>query len=506
MVKFQAILLSVLLVLSSAYLSASKAKKIEENRADRFQLRIQGVKSHDKKSKFKTLYDKKLKRVRYFGDQVIVRFKANTKNSTIKKYMLKNNLQPILKIGKRAYSCKLVNSDELMKLLVSEGKSPEDISGIEREEDEALVEMDIDEYRDVLTNGKRGKGKGRSRGPQLLSTEWHLKNTGEAGALEGADINVEDAWSFSQGLGITVAVIDTGFDLNHKDINYYSQGYDISKDQTGAEAPMRSSENHGTAVAGIIAALDDDKGAVGVAPKSQIIPIRLITEDGLVSVSQIIAAHQKAVELGADIINNSWGSFDPTLPDGDSLNLTSMEEDLYKELEEEANDGRGVVVIFAAGNSGKSNFNNAPEARNPYTLSIGATNSKDERSSYSIYGSELDLVAPGGDSSAGIFTTDRNDLKVKKNGKRKRYVLGYNKGNLATHFTGTSAAAPVVSGVAALVWSINPSLTAKQVKEILRLSARRDLNAKYKFTNGKNSEIGCGIVDAGAAVRLAMTY
>lgn len=504
MVKFLRIFVSVLLVISSSYLSASHAKKAKENRADRFQLQLQVAKSMGNKSQYKKLYDKKLKRVRQFNDRVIVRFKPSTKKSVVKKYMLKNNLLPITKIGKRAYSCKVFGSDEhpeeILKLLISEGRSPEDVFGFEKEEDEALLDMDIDEYRELATNGKRSKS------PALLSTEWHLKNTGEAGAVAGADINVEDAWKFSQGLGVTVAVIDTGFDLKHKDINYYSEGFDISTGQVGAAAPSRSSENHGTAVAGIIAALDNDKGAIGVAPKSQIIPIRLITDGGLVSVSQIIAAHRKAIELGADIINNSWGSFDPTLSDGESLSLTSIEEELYQELEEEANDGRGVVVVFAAGNSGEGNFNNAPEARNPYTLAIGATNSKDERSSYSVYGTELDLVAPGGDSSAGIFTTDRKDLKLKRKGKKRRYVLGYNKGNFAKDFTGTSASAPVVSGVAALVWSVNPSLTARQVKEILRLSARRDLNTKYQFSNEKNAELGYGIVDASAAVRMAMQY
>ena len=511
MIRIYKILLSVLLVMSGLYCSASKAKKAKtENRKERFKLQLQGVKTGNKKSKFKKLYDKKLKRVRYFDDKVIVKFKTNTKKSVVKRYMLKNNLEPILKLGKRTYSCQVRDSvdhpEEILKILVSEGMSQEAFPGHQTEEDAALVEIDIDEYREVLTNGKRSRRRNRLKQAQLHRSQWHLRNSGQAGSVEGADINVDDAWKFSKGLGVKVAVIDTGFDLKHLDINYYSEGYDISTDKVGAKAPSRSRENHGTAVAGIIAALDNDKGVVGVAPKSQIIPIRLLTDDGMVSISQIIAAHRKAVELGADIINDSWGSYDPTLAKGQSLNLTSLEKALYQELEEEANDGRGVVVIFASGNSGKSNFNNAPEARNPYTLSVGATNSKDQRASYSLYGAELDLVAPGGDDNAGIVTTDRKDLKIRKNGKKKRQVLGYSKGNFATSFTGTSAAAPVVSGVAALVWSINPNLTARQVKEILRLSARKDLNKKYKFTSEKNSELGYGIVDAGAAVRLAMQY
>lgn len=503
MSKIQTILLSVLLVFSGIYSSAAFANKPENQ--ERFLLDLGSKTLKRKNSKYKTLYDKKLKRIRFFNDGVILKFKPKTKKSTIKKYMLKNKLKPISKLGKRIYSCKLLDSEKhpeaVIKILESKRLNKNSYNSVS-EEDEALEDIDIDEYRIIDTHRKRKRSRKRSR-LALQSRQWHLQNLGGTGFTRGADINVSDAWRFSKGLGVKVAVIDTGFDLKHKDINYYNVGYDVTKDKVGAYAPKPSNENHGTAVAGIIAALDNDRGVVGVAPKAQIIPIRLITDDGFVSVSQIIAAHRKAVELGADIINNSWGSFDPSLDDDETLDLTSLEEDLYRELEEESHNGRGLVVVFASGNSGASNFNNAPEARNPYTLAVGASNSKDSRASYSLYGPELDLVAPGGDNDAGIVTTDRKDLKK----RGRRLIRGYNKGNFAKSFVGTSAAAPVVSGVAALVWSINPSLTAKQVKQILRLSARSDVNSKYEFSEDKkNDEIGYGIVDAGAAVRLAMQY
>jgi len=499
MIKLQNLFITVLLIFSSLFFSAAKANK-------RFQVQLQSYSKDSNLNKYKSVYDNELKRVRYFNDRVIVRFKANTKENALGKFLLKNNLRPISKIGKRAYACKLIDAENKPEAVISlverQGKSQKNIFGIEAEEDIALEELDIDEYKRVSTHNKK------KRPVNIFSKQWYLKNTGNfsSGSTPGADINVEEAWLFSKGLDVRVAVIDTGFDIQHKDINYFNQGFDITVNKMGADAPRKSRENHGTAVAGIIAGLDDNKGIVGVAPKAQIIPIRLITDDGMVSISQIIAAHEKAVELGATIINNSWGSFDPSLGDGQFLELTQMEKKLYKELEEEANNGKGVLVVFASGNNGKSNFNNSPEARNPHTFSVGASTIQDERASYSVYGAELDLVAPGGDNRAGIITTDRRDLRKNSSGRKRRFILGYNKGNYANNFSGTSAAAPVVSGVAALVWSINPSLNVKQVKEILRASARKDISSKYQFSNGKNPELGYGIVNAGAAVRLALQY
>jgi subtilisin family serine protease len=499
MIKLKTILLALVLVVSGLYPIAVQAN-------NRFNTRVRGLQRTINSGRYKAVYDNELKRIRYFDNKVIVRFKPKTDRALIQKYLLKNNLRPISKIGKRAYVCRLINSDSnpeaLISLIETQGKSRKSLFNSEADEDLAIEELDLDEYKNVSLNNQKKKPL------YIFSEQWHLKNNlnSSSGSIPGTDINVEDAWNFSKGLDIKIAVIDTGFDLKHKDINYYNEGFDVSTNKAGADAPRKSRENHGTAVAGIIAGLDNNRGIVGVAPKAQIIPIRLITDDGMVSISQIIAAHQKAVELGAVIINNSWGSFDPSLKDGETLELTQMEKNLYRELEEEANNGKGVLVIFASGNSGRANFNNAPEARNPHTFSVGASNIQVERASYSSYGPELDLVAPGGDHNAGIITTDRRDIQKKSRGKNKRFVLGYNKGNYANNFIGTSAAAPVVSGVAALVWSLNPSLNVHQVKEILRQSALKDLGNKYQFANGKNPELGYGIVDAGAAVRLAMQY
>jgi subtilisin family serine protease len=418
----------------------------------------------------------------------------------MKKYMAINKLEPIAKLGKRSYACKMVTPDDdvsVDRLMLTKGVP-------ERDDDitsELVEDLDIDEYRELKFEAAPGKNsvtRVKREQKNLTTLEWHLNNDGLNGLKENADTNANEAWAITRGAGVKVAVIDTGFDLDHPDINYAGIGYDALENKPGASAGAQSVERHGTAVAGIIAAKDDGIGVVGVAPEAQIIPIRLLSDGGGGNVSSIIIAHQKAVELGAQIINNSWGSIG-------SEDLTQLEKDLYKEIYEEANGGKGVLIVFASGNSRASNLDYAPEARDPSTLAVGATDSSDKRAGYSNYGPGLDLVAPGGDTTKGILTTDRTDIKISKNGKSKLQILGYAKGDTTNTFTGTSAAAPVVAGVAALVLSANPNLTARQVREILNRSAKK-LDSYQFDANGINAELGHGRVDAKAAVDLALTY
>ena len=456
------------------------------------------------KAELRKVYDHKTKRVRYTKDGVIVKFKKSATPKQMRVYMLQNDLQPLEKIAEHTYSCQVLHGIEnpgRMSLMAYTGgvSLPHpDLPG-------DLVEgFDLDEYRELsLNRGSKKKTKRIARVKKDLSPQqWHLRNDGRNGRKAGADVQANEAWIYSRGYGVKVAVLDTGFDIEHPDINF-TEGYDVVDHDDRAKAPAYSSENHGTAVAGIIAAKDDDIGVVGLAPSAEIIPIRLIPDDGYVSVSNIIMAHRKAIELGADIINNSWTSYDPSLPKGQQLELSELEEELYRELAEEAKDGRGVLVVFASGNSGSSDMAQSPEARLAYTLAVGSTNSLDTRSNFSTYGDELDLVAPGGGDTEGIYTTDRVDLAIKrKNGKRRRRVLGYAKGSANSDFKGTSAAAPVVSGVAALVWSANPKLTAAEVKQILIDSAEQ--LEGYEFLNARNAELGYGRVNALAAVKKAI--
>jgi subtilisin family serine protease len=447
---------------------------------------------HKKKNQYNKIYDSKKNRHRILGDQIIVKFKKNHRKSNVQRFALKNNLRIVNKLGTRTYVFANPDQENLLNTLNSLEVSKEE------KENNEIIQADIDEFK--VLNSSGGSKKNSSLANYSYDKQWHLKNMGgDSVSRAGSDINVEPAWLETKGKGVIVAVIDTGCDITHKDINFLNKGYSTITGEYSAMPPSYANENHATAVAGIIASKDNGKGTVGVAPESEIFAVRLITDRGMVPTSEIIAAHLKAVEMGASIINNSWGTYDSSLEEGESLELSELEEDLYHHLATEANNGKGVVVIFAAGNSGEGNFAAHPEARSEYNFAIGAIDSKDKKTRYSVYGDELDVVAPGGQEK-GITTTDRRDLRQGKN------VLGYALGAYTDTFTGTSAAAPVVSGVAALVLSVNPNLTAQDVKDILRQSARKDIDGYYNFVDGKSNELGYGIVDAAAAVELAKNW
>jgi subtilisin family serine protease len=455
------------------------------------------------KGTYKKIYDYKLKRHRLVKDTFLIKFKQGAGPVAIDNYVYANNLEIVSHLGKNIFECKILDnpnselsSDERFTKVVNRIHRRSTVSS----KDADIVEaVDVNEYRKINLNDIESNPDGYK--------QWHLHNDGVNGFKVGADINVESAWQYTRGAGVKVAVIDTGFDVKHRDINYATVGFnaldDVSEDTSlvSASAPKDSFENHGTAVAGVIAAVDNKIGVIGVAPEAEIVPIRLISDSGEVSVAQIVRAFRKADELGAKIINNSWGTSDPSLPEGEVLEITDIEKELYEDIAKNGNNGKGILLIFASGNSGDKDFNNSPEARLPCTMAVGATDSADQRASYSVYGPELDIVAPGGGAQP-IYTTDRNDLRLKSStGQSKRIIRGYSKGSVANGFRGTSAAAPMVSGVAALIWSLDPNLTADQVRGILTKTANKNINPKYEIDqSGKNSQIGYGRVDAGAAI------
>lgn len=465
------------------------------------------------RSEFTKIYDKELKRQRTIKDGVIIKFVKEATEEQAQNFADQNSLKLVSRLGDNSYLAKVMAKNVDAELSTTDLLNQ--VNQVNATQARTLATADINIVEWVDVNEYKQITAHLVETPESKK-EWHLNNNGVNGLKSGADIKAVQAWTYSKGYGVKVAVIDTGFDVKNPDINFADVSFNaLSIDENGkvvdpngeydAAAPSYSNENHGTAVAGIIAAKDNGKGVVGVAPEAEVIPIRLINDYGTVSSAQIIAAHRKADELGAQIINNSWGSYDPGLAEGVSLDITSAEEGMYRDIAANGNNGRGILVIFAAGNSGAKNFNNAPEARQDYVMAVGATDSTDQRASYSVYGSELDVVAPGGGAQS-IVTTDRRDQTRNVGGKLKVKVKGYAKGSITETFRGTSAAAPVVAGVAALVWSLNPKFTAAQVREFVETSADKNINARYLFDSStkKNTELGYGRVNAEAAVKAAV--
>ena len=339
---------------------------------------------------------------------------------------------------------------------------------------------------------------------------WGLRND----ANPSIDINACEAWEITEGEGVKVAIIDTGIALDHPDLidNISSLSYDTDTDsspsQIRGDVDPRDSfslliRNQGTHIAGIIGAVKDNNIAVvGVAPQSTLMSISNSflgrnpeTTDTPKSRMDRANGINWAWKHGADVINNSWFS----LAQFDAI------DDAITNALTQGRDGKGTVLVFSAGvqysREEGSDFSVAyPANLNPDIIAVGGgINKYGFKSPLGRYGDKLDVVAPG----IGITST---------------YYL-YNdqltsEGRILT--TGNELSAAFVSGVAALVLSVNPCLTVHQVNDIIEQTAQKinpigeDGMDRYSYTtheskpNGTwDNEIGYGLVDAYAAVQLA---
>lgn len=279
-------------------------------------------------------------------------------------------------------------------------------------------------------------------------------------------IKADQAWDTTQGdSGITVAVIDTGVDMTHPDL---AGNLDTANALNVLEAgrPVDDDFGHGTHVAGIIAAVGDNRqGALGVAFKTRVMPIRVLGVDGSGTLADLVYAIDHAVAKGAHVINMSLGS-----PDRSELEGEAIKDALAK----------GVVVVAAAGNEATTgNYAEYP-ASYPGVLSVGAVGPDLKRAPFSNFNSSVTVVAPGVD----IFST----LPVR-----------FGKDNPYGYLSGTSMAAPMVAGAAALVLAAHPTWTPEQVASRLRKTAQ-NLAVNDEVLD-YSPFFGDGLIDAAAAVR-----
>ena len=255
-------------------------------------------------------------------------------------------------------------------------------------------------------------------------------------------------------------------------------------EEDGDQAPTSDDDAHGTAVAGLAAGRGDNGiGVAGVAHGADIMGIRLL--GGSTSLGQTYEAFAESVDAGASVINNSWGwSGDcPAIPPYDVL------WDMIDYAEEEGRDGLGSVVVFSSGND-NCDITGDGMQEHPAAVSVGATTGQDERQGYSNYGDWLDIVAPSG----AVLSTDISGS------------IGYGDYQGDEDYTGTmggtSASAPQVSGMFALMFAANPRLTAADAREVMCATAQRiDLAGGDYDENGWSPWYGCGRADAAAAVR-----
>ena len=296
-------------------------------------------------------------------------------------------------------------------------------------------------------------------------------------------INACDAWEITTGdTNIHVAVIDQGVDLSHREFS--------NLNVTASYDTYNGSNiygTHGTLVSGVIFSNHDNNNIAGVAPDASLIKI-CDTIIGLFEdmMPRMTIAFNYAVAHGADVINNSWGG--PCSYDHWTFPRWFMDDAIENALNNGRN-GKGCVVVFASGNYNPylSGFSSVTYPANAMDgiLAVGSMNSNYHRSDFSCYGAELDVVAPG----EGIYTTTLNN----------QYEDAAN---------GTSFAAPHVSGVAALMLSVNPNMTSKQVSRIIEGTATKLTGYSTVYNNthksgGWNTQVGYGLLNAATAVQSA---
>ena len=339
--------------------------------------------------------------------------------------------------------------------------------------------------------------------------QWHLKRTNLNGTAVNAHANIEAAWAFSDGSGVTIAVIDDGVDDSHEE--FAGSGkvvFPRDVTQEGGNASPGPGDNHGTACAGVACA-NGLLGASGVAPKSALMPIRLVSALG----SQAEAdAFAWAADHGADVISCSWGP-----PDGEWWNSQDPTHDQVFHLPDSTRlaidyavqtgrNGKGCVITWAAGN-GNESVDNDGYASYDKVIAVAACNDKGEKSAYSDFGDAVWCAFPSSHGmpslTPGIWTTDRSGRQGYNDGNADD---GDADGNYTNSFGGTSSSCPGAAGVAALVLSRNPSLRWDEVKNILGTSCDKidQANGNYDSALGHSAWYGFGRLNAKQAVKLAV--
>jgi subtilisin family serine protease len=336
-------------------------------------------------------------------------------------------------------------------------------------------------------------------------------------------VNAPAAWNVATGNGQTVvAVIDTGFALNHEDLrnNWFTNTHESGNTQSGDRCwtgtvqnkttngcddddngyiddwrgwnfsetdnnPMAGRTNpagagvaHGTEVSGLVGASGNNAtGVTTINWNTKIMPLQALSDDGPGFTSDVAAAIYYAVDNGADVVNLSLGGsiFDPALKAATDYAYT-----------------HNVVVVAAAGNCGTGNEQGCQglpagsisyPASNDHVIAVGATTVNDQRASFSSYGPALDVTAPGSGTIVSPTWTATNDATL-----------------YSGALYGTSFASPQVASLASLIKSIRPSSSVEDVTALLLASATKiPVMNNSSYTN----ELGHGVINAGVALTIA---
>lgn len=370
----------------------------------------------------------------------------------------------------------------------------------------------------------------------LYAQQWYLNHNGGKLLAVGSHISVEKAWDITRGVrSVVVAIVDDSFDLNHPD--FQGRGKVVAprdlKQNDFLPLPAEEETSHGTACAGIAIAEENGAGIVGVAPGCALMPIRTT---GFLDDQSIEDIFNWAIAKGASVISCSWGASAVYFP------LSLRQRAAITRAATQGRNGKGCVIVFASGNANRPIDGTVLERNwpknllagntewlsgfpvHPDVIAVAASTSLNKKAAYSNWGVNISVCAPSNNAPPGMWFQDTGFMETQPAIATSLAGLGmlttdqmgaagYDPGNFTNNFGGTSSATPVVAGVAALVLSANPDLTAQQVKRILQDSADKivDPNPDSQLglrqgtynKNGHSQWFGYGKVNAANAVLLA---
>ncbi|CAN5477900.1 hypothetical protein BH11ARM2_BH11ARM2_24690 [soil metagenome] len=346
--------------------------------------------------------------------------------------------------------------------------------------------------------------------PAGATGQWHLRNVNNVGGAS-IDARVWEAWQRDwTGQGVTIGICDDSLEKDHPDLapNFdAADSYDFGQGDTDP-SPASDSDQHGISVSGVAAARGGNGiGVTGAAPFAQLAGLRLPFSGGgsASAFEDAIRYHSIGSTPKIQLKNHSYGATLPYL--SDQPEVAALQDSI----------AAGTIHVWAAGNDRKSSGNGLGQNEDankaatqavPGEIVVAALGSNGVYASYSSYGANITVTAPSS-SSIGITTTDRTGAKG-YNG-----LVGY--ADYTNQFGGTSSAAPLVTGVLALVKQAQPVLDGRFAKHLLALSsdkvdpkdATESSDGGWR-TNGAgiafNQDYGFGLVNADRLTTNALLY
>ncbi len=445
-----------------------------------------------------------------FTDEITVQFKSTASNSDIENIVLKYGLNLVKKIHD-------LDNTFVFSVTAQAVENPIKLSNrLLNEQDVLLAEPNV-----VITTRQNYRPT-----DSYFQYQWHLDHNGGPFLSPAAHVDAVRAWDIERGeRSVVVAVLDDSIDINH--VDFQGEGKTVTAvDFVGRDfqpLPELPDDNHGTACAGVAVAEENGSGVVGIAPGCALMPVRMNNIDD----SSVEEYFGWATEKGASVISCSWGPSARVFP------LSLRQKLALKNAATKGRNGLGCVIVFASGNSNRPVNGTVDESgwpngslrgdvrwldgfsSNEYVITVSACTSEAKKSAYSNWGKEISVCAPSNNARPdtypiisgslpgwGIVTTDRVGPS------------GYSSADYTGGFGGTSSACPLVAGIAALVISANPKLTAREVREILETTTDKimdnnaDLQLGHEFgaydQEGHSLWFGYGKVNAFKAVTEAM--